>query len=96
MNSRSVFCQLRESLENYVTNDLNIKIPTEFLAIDNDTAIMFLRMKVKPIYNNPNEQDQVAAHIRAAEQLYPDISNKIDETQRAKLFKYLEAMLELV
>ena len=94
--SRALFNTLRIALQEYVSKDLKIAIPSEFLAIDNETAIMFLRMKVRPIYNNPNELGQVAAHIKAAEQLYPDITSKINETQRAKLFKYLEAMLALV
>ena len=63
------------------------------LSIDNETAIMFLRMKVKPVYNDKNT---VQNHVQALEQLYPDISSKINDEQRKKLFKFLEAMLELV
>ena len=93
MNSHQVFNSLRTHLQNYVSNDLKVAIPSEFLSIDNETAIMFLRMKVKPVYNDKNI---VQNHVQALEQLYPDISSKINDEQRKKLFKFLEAMLELV
>ena len=93
MSAREVFSVLRANLQSYVMNELNVTIPSEFLSIDNETAIMFLRMKVKPIYNDKNI---VQNHVQALEQLYPDISNKINDEQRKKLFKFLEAMLELV
>jgi len=93
MSAREVFGILRLNLQSYVVNELNVTIPNEFLSIDNDTAIMFLRMKVKPVYNDKNT---VQSHVQALEQLYPDISSKINDEQRKKLFKFLEAMLELV
>lgn len=95
MSASETFHRLRQCLQSYICNDLAVEIPAEMSAIDDETAIMFLRMKVKPIYTDATQKDVVKTQIEAIEQLYPDVAKRITSEQRAKLFKFLDAMLEL-